>query len=619
MLGFFPTPYPDEILYSMMARYKIRSGTLSPKANVGDLFGYPGYRSILAVPTNIAIFLKQLPYEAEYVADDIIFKHTLLPFFAPFLPVERIEKATNAMLFNGGRGIHNTVGVTASTVKSSGFLRFCPHCFVEDERNYGEAYWHRIHQIPGIVICPQHSVLLQNSSAPIHDINPHNYQACTAELCQSKQRNLQYPAKAIQEMQELAEAAQWVMNTQLVSQGLLWLKERYRGALIQKGLATPSGRVFQEKLSADFSGYYSSECLKTAQSPISLDKRNWLNNMVWKAKRAVYPVRHLLFIRYLFGSVEEFFSSQTSYQPFGHSPWICLNAAAEHHLQTVVDTCLITYCHDTKKPVGTFVCDCGFVYSRRGPDVNETDKFKIGRIKEFGPMWHRKLLELHNKGMSFRQIAKALNVDTQTAIKYIRENGQEDLVKKNEACAKSVNDVRTTHREKWMQACSDNPLMVKTQIRKSIKKTYMWLYRHDKSWLNEHSPACTQRKQENKRVDWEARDRFAYDKLKTVALKLLATKGKPIWITRTKLGKLAGVLSWIEKHREKMPISETYLASVTESIIEFQLRKVRWTVGILESQGEELKKWKIERVAGLRREYHEQVKEVILSFLPTEN
>ena len=81
MLGFFPTPYPDEILYSMMARYKIRSGTLSPKANVGDLFGYPGYRSILAVPTNISTFLKQLPYEAEYVADDIIFQHTLLPFF----------------------------------------------------------------------------------------------------------------------------------------------------------------------------------------------------------------------------------------------------------------------------------------------------------------------------------------------------------------------------------------------------------------------------------------------------------------------------------------------------------------------------------------------------------
>ena len=75
--------------------------------------------------------------------------------------------------------------------------------------------------------------------------------------------------------------------------------------------------------------------------------------------------------------------------------------------------------------------------------------------------------------------------------------------------------------------------------------------------------------------------------------------------------------SWIEKHREKMPISETYLASVTESIIEFQLRKVRWSVGILEFHGEELKKWKIERVAGLRTGYPEQVKEVILSFLPS--
>jgi hypothetical protein len=30
MLSFFPTPYPDEILYSVFARYHARSGNIKP-------------------------------------------------------------------------------------------------------------------------------------------------------------------------------------------------------------------------------------------------------------------------------------------------------------------------------------------------------------------------------------------------------------------------------------------------------------------------------------------------------------------------------------------------------------------------------------------------------------
>ncbi|MEL6987155.1 MAG: TniQ family protein, partial [Bacteroidota bacterium] len=38
MLGFFPTLYPGELLCSAIARYQIRSGNLSPKATIEELF-----------------------------------------------------------------------------------------------------------------------------------------------------------------------------------------------------------------------------------------------------------------------------------------------------------------------------------------------------------------------------------------------------------------------------------------------------------------------------------------------------------------------------------------------------------------------------------------------------
>lgn len=39
MLSFFPTPYPDELWYSVIARYHTHSGALSWQATMAALFG----------------------------------------------------------------------------------------------------------------------------------------------------------------------------------------------------------------------------------------------------------------------------------------------------------------------------------------------------------------------------------------------------------------------------------------------------------------------------------------------------------------------------------------------------------------------------------------------------
>lgn len=54
----------------------------------------------------------------------------------------------------------------------------------------------------------------------------------------------------------------------------------------------------------------------------------------------------------------------------------------------------VTTCTNTRKSVDTFSFDCGFVYSRRGPDVDKSDALKVGRIKNFGTVWQTKLMQL---------------------------------------------------------------------------------------------------------------------------------------------------------------------------------------------------------------------------------
>ena len=39
-------------------------------------------------------------------------------------------------------------------------LKYCPTCYLLDTEKYGEPFWHRVHQIPLLPICPMHQVPL---------------------------------------------------------------------------------------------------------------------------------------------------------------------------------------------------------------------------------------------------------------------------------------------------------------------------------------------------------------------------------------------------------------------------------------------------------------------------
>ena len=91
-MNFFPTPYPDEILYSTMARYCMRSGNIKEIHNFEDLFGTRNCIAIMELPTRLDALVENMPMGTKYTAEYFIYKHTLFPFLAAFIPKERAEK-----------------------------------------------------------------------------------------------------------------------------------------------------------------------------------------------------------------------------------------------------------------------------------------------------------------------------------------------------------------------------------------------------------------------------------------------------------------------------------------------------------------------------------------------
>ena len=160
MLGYFPAIYPDELLYSQLARYYQGSGYMGYTFAAEDLFESRWVRPDIEFLNSYTqdaygIITKNLPlYE-------VIIKHTMFPYYGRFLTPYRREKAYFALKKMSG-DYNNLLAVPKS--KELRYLRFCPLCVKEDRGTYGETYWHRLHQMMGVDICPIHFCKLINSS-----------------------------------------------------------------------------------------------------------------------------------------------------------------------------------------------------------------------------------------------------------------------------------------------------------------------------------------------------------------------------------------------------------------------------------------------------------------------
>lgn len=166
MIGFFPEAYEDELVYSQLARYYVRTGYTSYRAVANELFQNSGARP------HIEYFIKFTPGALEAITrnisfEDVIMKHTMYPYYARFYPRE-VKKAAFEDLMQMGGAVRNMLTGSLRRYGEDRFLRYCPLCFKEDIENYGESYWHRTHQLPSVNVCPKHHCYLCNSTVLIN-------------------------------------------------------------------------------------------------------------------------------------------------------------------------------------------------------------------------------------------------------------------------------------------------------------------------------------------------------------------------------------------------------------------------------------------------------------------
>ena len=622
MVAFFPTPFVDEVFYSILARHHTASGNISPKATIMDLYGITTVTAVVDLPAHFDALMRNLPVNHPYTADELIKAHTLFPFYSAFLPPQRASLVFESMKGDIGHSVHNRFGIMASSISTDKTLKCCRKCFDVDRIRWGEPYWHRVHQVPGVYICPTHRIPLCRSR--FLSLNRHEFISATREDYHREMQEASgdngggfiqdvssawddavSKATILLEDDELStkyrilvDNVDKLLNSSHPNRPMEWFANHYVARLKEIGLANVHGHVRQLEFRREFLRYYGEQFLNVMQSSVSDPEDNWLNSIVRKHRKTFHPIRHLLLMQFLGISLDDLFSKEPVYQPFGSSQWLCLNPAADHYLQPVVEDMSIRYDSKIKKPIGTFTCSCGFVYARKGPDISDDDKYRVGRIKVFGAVWDRKLGELLKEDLSLREIARRLHVDVNTVKKYA------DLAQQHRKAISSAvpDDLWERQRRAWLELMRQNEQKSRTELRQLNKALYTWLYRNDKSWLIEHSPKSKRVITANSRVDWGKRDEEILALVRTEVTRILTSDGKPERISISRIGKRIGYLSLLEKHLNKIPKTKSYLESVKETVEDFQMRRIMWAIREIEHEGLDLQWWRILRKAGIRGE-----------------
>ncbi|WP_436865818.1 TnsD family transposase [Bacillus fungorum] len=603
MLTFFTNPYPDELIYSAIARYHFYSGNIDCKDTLEEVFQSRSVIPSVWVGSHLAILAQQLC--SNYSVETILANHTIYPYYAMCLSKQRQQEIVQDV-GGDGQALYARLGMIAGSICRKLGLYYCPECTKSDVEQFGEPYIHREHQLQGVDYCPHHDMQLRKYPVDITS----RIEYIRFEL---KNMNLSsiYKTDPFAEISiHLSKQAYKLLQLPLHKFSREDIKLKYRASLFELNLITVSNRVRQKELYQAFKNKFPKGFLEKYESTLNIaDEYNWLKVITRNTKRHVHPFRHLLMLYFLEQDIDDFVNQKAHVGPFGVGPWSCLNKAATHYKESVIPSVEVTRDFKSTALIGTFSCSCGFVYARKGPDMSLEDRFRIGRVKVFGEVWKSKLKQLSTRKLSTREIARELGVDSKTVKRYL----EGDEVVSNRVKMENK-ELFEQYKNEMIEGIRKFPNLSRTALRERFKKQYMFLYRHDKEWLMKNFPIKQKKPEPTQAVDWDKRDREYVVKIATLYKELLA-KERPIRITVSAIGKRLGILANLDRHVDKLSQTKELLEEITESVEQFQIRRCCKMIDQMITMNEPVILWKVQRIAAIKTHHFHEIKPKLEEYL----
>ncbi len=617
MIASFRDPHPDELLYSVWARYGDRVRYPYKTRVLQELFGSRKIRPSIDLPCYLKHFIDNLPPEHGFTADHFIDHHTLLPFYGAFFPSERLESIKEQMNSSNPTGLHYGLGMSR-VIPISSWLRYCPGCVEEDRVQFGECYWHRLHQVPGVELCPIHSMLLEQSLLPMRgDENGCGLVSAEQAIQLTPPRSAAC-SPFFKVLLDIAKEISYLLEHPFIFRDTHLFPQRYRTLLAQHGFITPTGLIRADDFVKSFIEYYPQELLSThwGIKMLGHPKHTRIARLLHSNSRVYHPLYHILVIHFLDSTLESFlYQDHALPSLFGDGPWPCLNPVCEYYQQRKIPTYRTKEVSLKGKVTGEFTCTCGYTYVRTGPDLSPEDIFRKGKVLAYGPVWEAKLKELWcDKQVSLKSLAHHLGVHPQTATIHA---DLLDLTPRrdspntpHEKIPRATNQKdRSWYRTQWLtllEEAKDESLRV--VVRGRAKGIYSWLVRRDKDWLAAHRPtpqmwrkiSANPTRVDQRYTDYARRDLLIGEAIRAAANKLINLPGRPIRVSRTKITLEVPEVRQLRDRKKTMPLATQALQEVVETSERLALRRIQWALERYLEEHSCPAQWKFLERAGLK-------------------
>ncbi len=593
MIGFFPDPYPDELLYSACARFGDKSNYRNVATVAQELFGSSTGMAVISFPNRIGHLVSVLPPGHTYTTDGLIDDHTPLRFYSPFIESGRSKIIRREMRGSHENRICSRLGINSGRLASPDALRFCPECMKADRQQYGETYWHRVHQLAGVHVCPNHAVFLIPSLAGCRERKSSKAFISADRIVND--RTIQPIDPRCREhniLLKIAQDAKWLLDWRGKPPASAERRLRYHNLLLTRGLAYYKGRFRHTELIKQFREFYPANLLKSFQSEIGNQRQPWPLRILRQDRLGEIqpPLRHLLLMTFLESTAAQFFTTFEEYKPFGDGPWPCLNPASNHCKETVINTCRVTNGQKKIKgrPVGLFGCDCGFRYLRVGPDRNGSEHLRFNKVISYGSVWEQYFTRAWgDPSTTLTDLAQRLNVIPFTLRRHaIRlklpfprpgrwsRPTSEKVINEYSNTLQTYEESFEDRRAHWLTVRKHNPKASRKKLISLAPYTYYWLSRHDVEWLRQHSPKALINNPQPIRVDWRSWDLELSKGVRSLSSEIRKTAGKSVRVSKEEIIRRLGHRSWFEQSLDKLPKTSRLLSKCLESREDFLVRRV---------------------------------------------
>lgn len=488
-LKFFPAPYPDECYYSIFCRYFARSGSTSNKRTIFELFGEAqSLAAFVFLPRRLELVDTWLGADSPVKRKKLALDNSCYAYFSTAFTRQLFEGMERKIKTGEpDRSLERRIIQKCRRSHWPERLRYCPDCVREDVERYGETYWYRMPQLPGVEYCLRHGTPIQDSEVTFRQITmafcpaSHALQDLTLqEDAEKKKYRQRYLA--------IARDTEWLLRNGLKLEGCRSIARKYKELFMEKGLTTAQGVRYPDRIKTAFTEYHGEGFLKQ----LFQDKENylyWLDFVFESVSEHLRPLHHILLMEFLKETAQGFFYSVPDNEPYGNGPWPCINKICSHYGRDGAEKIFVTYMNG--QTIGQFRCTgCGMRYQRSRPWQEFKEYADHAVILDYGDYWYRKLREcVETKGLNQAETAKMMKCTTTTVRKRAEEIGL-DLHANRKSCIYHEKEWKDIDRSQYFRAkvgdvLQYHPELTAKELDELVPGAYAWFHKNDFQWLKE--------------------------------------------------------------------------------------------------------------------------------------